>query len=406
MFGMLSPARHTLAYRSTYARCCQHHRRVNGVSALPWLSYEAVLLYQLAADAGAVNAADLPQVRCCKLLPLSARVDDRDFGVFCAHVGSLLASIKVSDDRRDGGSLRSRVLGWLYRQRFAATFAYFSRLDRDFKGRVDGFIREHLLLEDQRSPITLDDYVRPTASAFAYVFALMARLPGLREREDLLRQLGERVGPAIIAFDCAVDRDRDRRRGDFNPLPDGPAAVQEALAFSREQIRRAQTVCEGAFGPNALTAKTLEGVGERVNNVGRRLACPRCGEQVRGALQNWGLAQRPGSVQFNSLFGLAGLAALGVGLAAKLMASAPPPADLPPVDPSTVVGQPPPVAPQPVPPPAVAASGGDCSGAGNCCDATSGCAECGGCAIDSACDGVNCGDCGSGCDCSGCDCSC
>src|SRR5262245_13311057 len=235
MFGMLSPARHALAYRATYARCCQHHRRVNGISALPWLSYEAVLLYQVAADAGAVNASELPQVRCCKLLPLSPTVDDRDVGVFCAHVGSLLASIKVSDDRRDGGSLRSRVLGWLYCQRFAATWAYFARLDRDFKDRVAGFIREHLRLEDPQSPITLDNYVRPTAASFGYVFALMARLPGLREQEELLRRLGERVGAAIIAFDCAVDRDRDRRRGDFNPLPAGPAAIQNALAFSREQ---------------------------------------------------------------------------------------------------------------------------------------------------------------------------
>lgn len=397
MFGMLSPARHSLAYRATYARCCQHHRRVNGISALPWLSYEAVLLYQVAADAGAVRVTDLPQVRCCKLRPLPAKTDDRDVGTFCAHMGSLLASIKVSDDRRDGGGLRSRLLGWLYRRRFAASRAYFRRFDSNFEARVEGFVRDHLRLERPGVPIDLTDYTGPTGAAFGYVFALMARLLATQGHEGLLRSLGERIGAAIIAFDCAADRDRDRRRGDFNPLPDGPEAIQIALALSGEKLRLARCLCEDAFGPGSLAAQTLRGVSDRVSNVGRRLACPRCGEEMRSALQGRGSLTWPGSVQLASAFGLATLWASG-------------PSPPPPPEPSP--------APAPTPAPeeapaepiqqAVACSSGGCAPCPNSFDSCVCCGECGGCALDAACDsmkGDSCGDCG-GCDgCGGCDCN-
>ncbi|MGD9714878.1 MAG: DUF5685 family protein [Thermomicrobiales bacterium] len=413
MFGMLSPAKHSSSYRSCYARCCQHHRRINGISALPWLSYEAVLLYESAVDAGAISRDALPRVRCCKLRSLPVLAEDREVGAFCAHVGSLLASIKVSDDIRDSGSLRSRILSWLYRQRFAATFRYFTRLDADFKRRVTGFIDEHLALEKTSSAISLDDYVRPTARAFGYVFSLMARLPHMQAHETLLHRLGEYVGAAIISFDCAVDRDRDHRRGDFNPLGDGPAPVQSALRFSNDQLDRARLLCETAFGAEALTVQTLQGVIERVGKIGQRLACPRCGVEAHRLLTNWGLAQRPGAVQLNSLFGLGGLVALATGLAGWLM-SGPPPMEGPqvPIDPNTQNPPPlgvPPAGPNPNVPITSGTSNSavDCGAAdcGSCGEGTYCCLEGTGCALD----GLDCSGCDvlSGCDgCSGCDCSC
>jgi hypothetical protein len=412
MFGMLSPARASLSYRSTYARCCQHHRRVAGLAGLPWLSYEAVLLYQVAVDAGLVSRADLRAVRCCKLRALPARpAADRDVGRFCAHVGLLLGSVKISDDRRDSAALLPRLLGLFFRRRFDATHDYFARLDPTFRRTVEGFIRAHVDLERRGRPIELNEYVEPTAWAFAHVFRCMSRLPGLGAQADLLGRLGECVGSAIISFDCAVDRDRDRRRGEFNPLADGPEAVGDALRFSLAALERARQSCEAAFGARALTVETLNGVIDRVGSIGRRLACPRCGDEVRRTLQGWGLAQPRGAVQLSSVTGLAGLAALLVGLAGRFMASAPPPAPggVPAgvgVQPSAVT----PGAPAPVPPVAPKPSKGDGCGSVNACDGCDGalcCCETTSCALDNSCDLSACGNCGSGCDgCSGCDCSC
>ncbi len=409
MFGMLRPARATLAYRSTYARCCQHLRRVAGLSALPVLSYEAVLLYQVAVDAGRVDMGGLRSVRCCKLRALPGHCGDRDVGEFCARVGLLLAAIKVSDDRRDGGPLAVRLFGWLLRRRFDATRAYFSRIDPHFTAVVDGFIAEHLALEHGGAAVSLAEYVRPTARAFGYVFGLLARLPGLETRADLLTRLGECVGSAVISYDCAVDRDRDARRGDFNPLPEGDEAVPAALCFSRAALEQARRHCESAFGPAALTAATLQGVSERVSNVGRRLACPRCAAEVQRALQGWGLAQPRGTLQLRSVVGLGGLATVLVGLAARLLSSAAPggPTNPPVPGAADVPGAP------VVPRPRRTAGSGSC-GSLSCCDGGDSvvcCCEGADCAVDNSCDGCqnfgNCADCGGGCDgCSGCDCSC
>jgi hypothetical protein len=409
MFGMLRPARATLSYRTTYARCCQHHRRVAGLSALPFLSYEAVLLYQTAVDAGRVRLDDLPAVRCCKLRPLPARTDcaDREAGTFCAHVGLLLASIKVSDDRRDGASLRSRLFGYFYKRRFRAAYRYFTRLDPAFEQRVEGFIAAHLALERPGAEVPLAEYVRPTARAFGYVFSLMSRLEGLSAYADLLRDLGEAVGAAIIAYDCAVDWWRDARRGEFNPLPDGDVSVQTALQCSSDCLARARDRCRVMFGPEPLTVQTLQGVIDRVAGVGRRLACPQCGEEVRRTLEGWGLTPGRGALQLRSVVGLGGLAALLLGLAGKLLASSPspvtpgPPGAVPPATPEVPVVKP----PRPK-----SGGSGDCGSTVNGCDGCTCCCEGADCAVDNSCDFSGCGEGCNSCDacgnCNGCDFSC
>ncbi len=409
MFGMLSPARATLSYRATYARCCQHLRRVAGLSALPFLSYEAVLLYQTAVDAGRVRLADLPAVRCCKLRPLPARTDraDREAGTFCAHVGLLLASIKISDDRRDAASLRSRLLGYFYQRRFRAASHYFSRLDPAFEQRVEGFIAEHVALERPGAPMPMAEYVRPTARAFGYVFGLMSRLEGMAAHADLLSDLGEGVGAAVIAYDCAVDWRRDARRGEFNPLPDGEESVQEALCLAEEYLAQARDRCRAVFGAEALTAETLQSASDRIAGVGRRLACPHCGEEMQRTLEGWGLTPARGSLQLRSVTGLGVLAALLLGLAGKLLASSPspvppaPPEALPPATPEVPIVQP----PRPK-----SGGSGDCGSTVNACDGCTCCCEGADCAVDNSCDFSGCGEGCNNCDacgnCNGCDFSC
>jgi hypothetical protein len=57
MFGFLRAQPRDKLYRQIYAGCCSFQHREFGIESLPLLSYEAVFLYLLAADAVACRSA-------------------------------------------------------------------------------------------------------------------------------------------------------------------------------------------------------------------------------------------------------------------------------------------------------------------------------------------------------------
>jgi hypothetical protein len=396
MFGLMNPGRQDTTFRRAYARCCQHQRRAYGLTSLGFLSYESALLYLFALDAGTLSPDDLPNFTCCRLrsLPSHTPLAERQVASFCAALGLLLASLKVSDDVRDGRSLAARMARWLLRRRFRAAYDYFERLDEGFAGRVDGFVADHLTLEKPGRPVPLADYTRPTANAFGYVFGLAARLPGLEARQELLCRLGQHVGAAIIAFDCAVDWPRDQRRGHFNPLPDGEESAAAALAYSRQRLTQAALECRAAFGDGSHTARALIGVGERIAARNRVGVCAAVRTSADERLRRWGVRKR-GTFQVNAgwdVWGMAAtLVAFGLSALRRLFAHLPDnppevPPDLPPQQPTGDVP------PGTVPPPAVPKQRRKKESSG-CCDLD--CIFCGDC---------DCGGC-EGLDCGGCDCS-
>ncbi len=269
MFGFLNPRPHTPDYRRAYARLCQHQRANFGVRSLPFHSYEAVFLYQLALDLGAFPAAAMPHVRCCRLAkPANLhRAADAAVGQFCGGVGVLLASIKLDDDVRDAKGfltrLSRRAVAWVLRRKIRAARAMFADLDPRFAANVRQLIADHHRLEQITEPISLEEYTEPTANAFGYVFSRMAKVNDLGEHEGLLTAVGRHVGAALIAFDCAVDWKRDRRREEFNPLPDEDA-VHTAMVFCLNQLRHAETLIRTAVSVNARSAATLARVQQRL----------------------------------------------------------------------------------------------------------------------------------------------
>jgi hypothetical protein len=426
MFGLLNPGRQDVLYRRAYARCCQHQRRRHGLPSLAFLSYESVLLYLVAADAGIVPLDDLPAITCCKLrrLPTGVSQVECEVARFCGALGMLLASVKLADDLRDRPTLLTRLANWMLRGRFREAFDYFGRLDPAFERRLDAFIQEHLALERRGEPVELAEYVRPTARAFGYVFALFWRAGGVslliaydqgadapRSPEEFLQALGEHVGSAIVAFDCAVDRDRDRQRGAYNPLPDGDDAVRDALALSRRHLYLAAEECRRRFGEEAHSRRVLLSVAGRLPGSCPESACRRFQQETRSRLQRWGLTPRR-SVQLNEgldpWFGVAGFLAVCVGALACLFSSgkkdrdaaAAKAADVAPADPNAPV--------DPAAQAALASSSARQQKKSECCCGDIWCCDCG--------DGFDCipDDCGgcenidcSGCDgCSGCDCNC
>lgn len=274
MFGFLSPRPHPDSYRHAYARVCVHLRQAFGLRALPFHSYEAVFLYQLALDAGAFPASVMPAVRCCKLArPGNLSVaPDAAHGRFAAAFALLLADIKLRDDIADSGSWVARGVRFVLKGRIRTAREHLKGFAPNFDETVNRFLTAHANLERRTDAIPLAEYVGPTASAFGYVFGLAAKLPGLDKFAEPLTAIGRGVGSALIAFDCAVDWQRDRRRGEYNPLPDEPA-VRAAMRFAVNELDEVAELCRRTFGHASTAARTATAVADRLATRNPLVGC-------------------------------------------------------------------------------------------------------------------------------------
>lgn len=218
MFGFLRPSCQSTAYRQAYARCCQYQRHHYGLLALPFLSYEAVLLYLLGIDSGSFPSPDADAPTCCRLRSRVGlgQMNEAPLGEFCASLGLLLAAIKLEDDARDGARPMSSVANWMLRRRFAAAQSYFETLDPQFAVTVQQHIADHLDLERPESEQTIADYSTPTANAFGHVFGLLgvhglwaaAKWPrAVKSAQAAARRL---AGQRNVVWPVAIRRQRCR----------------------------------------------------------------------------------------------------------------------------------------------------------------------------------------------------
>jgi hypothetical protein len=265
MLGLLNPGRTNLRYRSLYSRCCQFQHLEFGVPSLVFHSFESVFLYAIASDAGVADTARLPNQLCCRLragrnLEFAA---DRELGRFCSSFSLLAAESKSADALRDAPSLVAKARHRLFQSRFRRARTYFSNLDTKFSSTFDGFIAEHLALEDSSRSASLPAYCRPTADAFEYVFGLMARILPTIELKHLLARVGSNLGAATLAFDCAKDWQRDQRDGQFNVVHDA-AEAQRAMDYCLDRLAEMGSVCASTFGPAALSATILKHARDRI----------------------------------------------------------------------------------------------------------------------------------------------
>ena len=78
-----------------------------------------------------------------------------------------------------------------------------------------------------------------------------------------LEEIGQHVGAALIAFDCASDWHQDSRRGNFNPLMN-LEPVKASVEYSKMSLQRGRDICERRFGYEAGTVKLLEDVANSI----------------------------------------------------------------------------------------------------------------------------------------------
>ena len=237
MFGFLKSSPRHETWRRAYARCCQGVHRQFGLRTVPWLSYEAVGLYLASVDLGAIPRPADHWPICCRLRMGYDLRTGPDAAVlsYCSSAGLLLVDVKLEDDLRDSGpwSLRggrARALKWPLHRATRRASAFLERAAPALPTQLRSCVGEHLELERRGVGVTLDETAEPTSRAFGLLFrGISGLLPGATPgMADALGRLGERIGSAIIRYDCAVDRETDERRGEFNPLR---SAAEEELAI-------------------------------------------------------------------------------------------------------------------------------------------------------------------------------
>ena len=121
---------------------------------------------------------------------------------------------------------------------------YFDGVDGSLVARIERLVDEHIDLEHQPFSGSPEDYAAPTANAFGLVFRCFAEQLSAKSDEqversqvDLFYKIGQGIGAGILLSDCVFDFQKDRRRGEFNPIenPNQLALYQQAAskAFSQ-----------------------------------------------------------------------------------------------------------------------------------------------------------------------------
>jgi hypothetical protein len=266
-------------WRQSYARVCQFQNRLFGISSLPFLSYEATFLYQLAVDSGLTPKLPGEAPTCCRMKKIAkASLLTSEPGgtsevsanalppTICAAFGVLLAGVKLQDDVTDSGRWSARLLWWIYRRRVHRAEEMLESFMPGLIADLRACLAEHQAIENSGSPKKLSDVMVPTGHGFAKLFRCVAEL--LTQSRDVatrsalvdrIEHVGQSVGEAIIAWDCAVDFEADRINGHFNPLRN---AEERAAAFQLCRLRLAQV---GWLCPaDSVSAPVIRSVMDRV----------------------------------------------------------------------------------------------------------------------------------------------
>ena len=242
MFGFLAPRHRVPEWRRSYARICQTQRRLFGLTSLPFLSYEAAFLYQLAVDLQLLPQLQPDAPECCRLRR-QRRTDpqhDKKAASFAAAFSLMLAGVKLDDDVADSGRWLNRFLAWKYRPQVRGACELLDAYAPSVTGQVAAAIKTHHVMEFDDAAVSIDDYSNPAGDGFAAVFEGFVDAISESTNSEVravFSKVGHSIGKAIIAWDCAVDFEKDRINGEFNPLQN-ETDVQRSFELCLMQLAR------------------------------------------------------------------------------------------------------------------------------------------------------------------------
>ncbi|MFO0999344.1 MAG: DUF5685 family protein [Planctomycetaceae bacterium] len=287
MFGFLKPTGRISAWRQSYARVCQTQRRLFGLTSLPFLSYEATFLYQLAVDTKLIPTFSPDAPECCRLRRLRNPEQQPDTAVaeFCAAFGMLLAGVKLQDDADDHGRWHNRFALWKYAKQVQAASQYLEGICHGLTEEVQTILRQHKQSEMSQTAMSVEDYCRPTGDGFALLFRSLAALAG--GACPLFDSIGRHVGHAIISWDCAVDFHKDQIYGEFNPLKSA-AEADDSLRFCLLELAKLGWALPAE---DSVCSNVIQSVSRRVHSRLHRTDNHVCRTSM---LERWGLVRAKG----------------------------------------------------------------------------------------------------------------
>ena len=196
----------------------------------------------------------------------------------------LLAATKVEDDVRDSGSVLSRLADYTLRNRFSRARAELEAMSPGLGGTLADCVGAHLEMERRGDSIEIEHYVKPTAVAFESVFAAFAARFRLDENLGI-GEIGRSLGAAIIAADCVADFERDRKRGEFNPLRSASERGAAIMLAQRELSSAGWRCLEIETDHDSITAWLLRNAFQR---VGRKVEVKPRNSQSRLSVFSFG----------------------------------------------------------------------------------------------------------------------
>lgn len=264
-----------------------------GVTSLPFLSYEAAFLYQIAIDFQLTAPMPLEAVTCCRLRRIrpDVAVDER-FGSFAAAFGLVLAGVKLKDDLKDRKGWIPRVLWWKYRKQVDRAKRHFEIVAPGLIQRLQACVEQHSALEAAEVRPSLEQTLKPSGEGFSLVFRAVADVfagPGangnLSDLGDVFSQIGRHIGQALIAWDCAVDYESDKVHGQFTPL-NSTDDVAWAFDVCRRELAAAAWLCPVTSVSRSVISGVLQKVQTRQRSVASVCSATR--------LERWGLIRQKG----------------------------------------------------------------------------------------------------------------
>ena len=194
-------------YKGFYCGLCQRLKQRNGIARQLTLTYDMTFLILLLSSL--YEPAEQKERRCCLIHPakkqhmICNKITD-----YAADMNVLLSYYHFLDDWVDERKYSALFASRLFHKRAGKIAAEYPRQSEVIRSSL-----EKLARLEQQGVAELDEISRPFGELMSELFVYRSDA-----FEPILRRLGFFIGKYIYLLDAYLDREEDRKKGNFNPL--------------------------------------------------------------------------------------------------------------------------------------------------------------------------------------------
>jgi len=226
-------------YKAVYCSLCKRLGKDYGIFSRFALSYDFTFtaLMELALSDGFCGT----KRKCCTFNPLKKCtycINDEPFALSSAAL-IILGYYKIKDDLKDEKGFK-RLTAKFKKLLFKRPF---KKAGRKFP-EIENISKEYFLNQEKAESknATLDDAAEPSSVMLSKLLPLCAKN---ENDKRVLSFLGRLIGRYIYLLDCLVDREKDIKKGAFNPLSN--LEKQEAKEKIKSQLYIVINEAKNAF---------------------------------------------------------------------------------------------------------------------------------------------------------------